>query len=99
MPRLGFDASCYQVIIEAKDVCMTRIAKPVYLIVALALSTATVAAQDKGHSGTKDDQEACTPDVHRLCEDAIPDEGRIVACLKTNLKLLSPKCRKVITRD
>ena len=99
MPRLGFDASCYQVIIEAKDVCMTRIAKPVYLIVALALSTATVAAQGKGHSGTKDDQEACTPDVHRLCEDAIPDEGRIVACLKTNLKLLSPKCRKVITRD
>ncbi len=75
---------------------MTRLAKPVYLIVALALSTVNVAAEKGGHNGTKDEQEACTPDVHKFCEDAIPDEGRIVACLKANLKLLSPQCRKVI---
>ena len=75
---------------------MTRIAKPVYLIVALTLSTANVAAQQSGHSGTKDEQEACTPDVYKFCEAAIPDEDRIVACLKANLKLLSPQCRKVI---
>jgi hypothetical protein len=75
---------------------MTRIAKPVYLIVALALSAANVAAQQSGHSGTKDEQEACTPDVYKFCEAAIPDEDRIVACLKANLKLLSPQCRKVI---
>ena len=75
---------------------MIRIAKPVYLIVALTLSTAAVTAQEGGHSGTKDEQEACTPDVYKFCEAAIPDEGRIVACLKANLKLLSPQCRKVI---
>lgn len=75
---------------------MTRIAKPVCLIVALALSTANVAAQQGGHSGTKDQQEACTPDVYKFCEAAIPDEERIVACLKANIKLLSPQCRKVI---
>ena len=73
---------------------MTRIA--VYLIVALTLSTANVAAQESGHKGTKDEQEACTPDVYKFCEAAIPDEERIVACLKANLKLLSPNCRKVI---
>lgn len=75
---------------------MTRIAKPVYLIVALTLSTTNVTAQQSGHSGTKDEQEACTPDVHKFCEAAIPDEERIVACLKANIKLLSPQCRKVI---
>ena len=73
---------------------MTRIA--VYLVVAFTLSTANVAAQESGHKGTKDEQEACTPDVYKFCEAAIPDEGRIVACLKANLTLLSPKCRKVI---
>jgi Cysteine rich repeat len=78
---------------------MTRIAKPVSLIVALTLSIATVAAQEGGHRGTKNEQDACTPDVYKFCEAAIPDEGRIVACLKANLKLLSPMCRKVIARD
>ena len=75
---------------------MTRIAKPVCLIVALILSTASVAAQQGKHNGTKAEQDACEPDVHKFCENAIPDEGRIVACLKANLKLLSPQCRKVI---
>jgi hypothetical protein len=73
---------------------MTRIA--VYLIVALTFSTASVTAQEGGHKGTKDEQEACTPDVYKFCEAAIPDEDRIVACLKANLKVLSPQCRKVI---
>jgi hypothetical protein len=75
---------------------MTRIAKPVYLLVALILSTANVAAQQGAHGGTKAEQDACEPDVHKFCEAAIPDEGRIVACLKANLKLLTPQCRKVI---
>jgi hypothetical protein len=76
---------------------MTRTAIPVYLIAALALSTASVAAQQSGHSGTQSEQEACTPDVYKFCEAAIPDEGRIVACLKAKLKQLSPQCRKVIS--
>lgn len=37
------------------------------------------------------------PDVYKFCEAAIPDEGRIVACLKAKLKQLSPQCRKVIS--
>ena len=82
--------------IEAKDLCMPCVKKPIYLVIALVLSTASVAAQQGGHRGTKAEQEACTPDVYKFCSAAIPDEARIVACLKANLKLLSPQCRKVI---
>jgi hypothetical protein len=48
------------------------------------------------HSGTAEEQAACTPDVLTLCLFEIPDEGRIVACLNRNLDHLSPACRTVI---
>ena len=44
------------------------------------------------------DREACTPEVHRLCGQYIPDRERIIACLKHNMKLLVPACRKVMSR-
>ena len=42
------------------------------------------------------DQEACTPDVFRLCSAAIPGEDAIVACLNSKVAQLSPQCRAVI---
>lgn len=48
------------------------------------------------HSGTADEQAACTPDVLSLCFWEIPNEDRIVACLNKNIKKLSPACRNVI---
>lgn len=42
------------------------------------------------------DQEACTPDVFRLCAAAIPGEDAIVSCLSNNAAQLSPACRAVI---
>lgn len=48
------------------------------------------------HSGTAEEQSACTPDVLSLCFWDIPSEDRIVACLNRNIKKLSPACRKVI---
>jgi hypothetical protein len=48
------------------------------------------------HSGTKDEQEACTPDVFRLCSAQIPSEERIVACLNKNMSRLSPACKAVM---
>ncbi|MFZ1110446.1 MAG: cysteine rich repeat-containing protein [Rhodomicrobium sp.] len=65
--------------------------------VALAFFGASAYAIAQGsHSGTKEEQEACEPDVYRLCSDHIPDEDKIVACLRQNKKKLSPACRKVI---
>src|ERR1700760_3729441 len=47
------------------------------------------------YRGTMDQQMACTPDVWRLCGEAIPDVDRIVACLRANAPQLSPSCRAV----
>lgn len=51
------------------------------------------------HSGTADEQQACTPDVFRLCSAQIPSETRIVACLNKNMAKLSPACRDVMKGD
>jgi hypothetical protein len=51
------------------------------------------------HSGTADEQQACTPDVFRLCSAQIPSETRIVACLNKNMAKLSPACRAVMRGD
>lgn len=65
---------------------------------ALALSAAGAGAAERGqHSGTPDEQAACTPDVFRLCAAQIPSESRIVACLKAKKARLSPACRKVFS--
>jgi hypothetical protein len=48
------------------------------------------------HSGTAEEQAACTPDVFRLCFFEIPNEERIVACLNSKLSQLSPACHDVM---
>jgi hypothetical protein len=47
------------------------------------------------HRGTMEQQLACTPDVFRLCGSEIPDENRIVACLRLNTAQLGDACRAV----
>lgn len=42
-------------------------------------------------------EQACTPDVMRLCSDFIPDRKEITACLIKKRRLLSPDCRTVMT--
>lgn len=39
-----------------------------------------------------DAADRCTPDVMRLCSEFIPDADRIVACLKSKRKQVSPSC-------
>ena len=50
-----------------------------------ALAQATMAQQD-----------ACRPDVFRLCGSYIPDVGQIVACLRGNEARLSEACHHVM---
>ena len=47
---------------------------------------------------TEQDREACTPEVHRLCGQYIPDREAIIGCLKRNMRNLNPACRKVMSR-
>ena len=40
-------------------------------------------------------EQACYDDATKLCNDAIPDEAKITACMTLNKAKLSPDCRKV----
>lgn len=76
----------------------SKILIPNLLVVCVAGALITFAPTHAAfaHSGTAEEQSACTPDVLSLCFWDIPSEDRIVACLNRNIKKLSPACRKVI---
>lgn len=77
---------------------MLRILATAAVIAALSGGAFSVQAQTK-QSGSAAEREACTPDVYKICEAAIPDEKRIVECLKKNRKLLSKACERVLFDD
>ena len=47
---------------------------------------------------TQADVDACTPDVMRICLNAIPDASRVTQCLMQNKPQLSPACTSVFNR-
>ena len=47
---------------------------------------------------TQEEADACTPDVFRLCQEAIPDVGRITTCMTAKHRQLSPACMTVFNR-
>jgi hypothetical protein len=49
--------------------------------------------------GTMQQQNACRPDVFRLCGSYIPNVGEIVACPRGNEARLSEPCHEVIFPD
>jgi len=42
--------------------------------------------------GTPEQQNACMGDAFKFCGDYIPDATKIEACLRTNVKNISPEC-------
>ena len=65
----------------------------------LALTLLCVAASTGAlaHSGTDQEEKACTRDVQRICRNLM-DQGdlTILACLEENRPKLSPACRQVL---
>ena len=49
--------------------------------------------------GTMQQQNACRPDVFRLCGSYIPNVGEIIACLRGNKSRLSEPCHEVMFPD
>jgi hypothetical protein len=47
---------------------------------------------------TNEQVTACTPDVMRLCADAIPDQGRITKCMIQKKKQISTACMMVFKK-
>jgi hypothetical protein len=74
--------------------------KSLWLALCLAVSFVMPnPTQAQEHRGTFEQQLACTPDVFRLCNAEIPDENRIVACLRLNTALLGDSCRAVFEAE
>jgi hypothetical protein len=61
------------------------------LVCAVGLATAPASAQ-----GTPEQQQACTPDVMRLCSAFVPDIPKITGCMNRNWKSVSPACRAAL---
>ena len=66
------------------------------LFIALFLMCVPVSS-GLAHSGTDQDEKACSRDVQRFCRKLI-DQGdlTILACLKENRPKLSPVCHSVL---
>lgn len=47
---------------------------------------------------TQDEQQACENDAFKFCQDAIPDEDRVYACLHKHRHEISPTCRKALVK-
>jgi len=63
---------------------------PVTAALAFVLLCAPAQAQSDAEQAG---QQACGNDVFAMCGDAIPDRGRIEACLRRNFNRVSPTCR------
>ncbi len=67
------------------------------VFLALTMLFVPVSTGALAHSGTEQDEKACTRDVQRLCRKLM-DQGdfTILACLKENRPKLTASCRQVL---
>ncbi len=60
----------------------------------LAATLMAICGATSGASAyTAEQEQACTGDAFRVCGSAIPDVGRVTACMIANQSQLSPGCR------
>ena len=66
-------------------------------LLTLFLLSVPVPISALAHSGTDQDEKACTPDVQRFCRPVI-DQGdfTILACLQQNRPKITPACDQVL---
>ena len=57
------------------------------LSLVLALSTPVFA------QGTEEQHEACQADAYKWCPHEVPDADAVAACLRKNMKWISPTCQ------
>jgi hypothetical protein len=69
-------------------------------LIAIAVVAASIGGSGAAVAqGTMQQQNACEPDVFRLCGNYIPNVGEIVACLRGNEARLSQPCHQVMFSD
>jgi hypothetical protein len=60
------------------------------------LTVLIVAGTKPAAAQASDAAERCTPDVMKLCNEFVPEQDRIVACLKAKRAQLSSECRSAL---
>lgn len=68
------------------------------LSAALLLASLLAAGPASAQARNPEAEAACTPDVMRLCSQFIPEQRRIVACLRAKRQQLGSECRRFMTR-
>lgn len=71
---------------RAGDMLAKRLRHSLRVVLLLSMAATTATAQQV----TSNDEDACKPDVFRVCSAFIPDVERITACLKQNVGSLIP---------
>ena len=69
-------------------ISIKRTLRHAILVAAAALLAASAAAQ-----GTAEQRSACMGDAFEFCGSEIPDATKVEACLRKNLKKISPACQ------
>jgi hypothetical protein len=65
------------------------------LSLALTLLVANAPFALAQHSGTSQEQRACSRDAQRFCRKDLGNDGAVQACLQQNRSRLSRSCKKV----
>ncbi len=78
------------------DMGAGRTARAAALPRSILLLALVALASTRGYAASQQDEDACRPEVFRLCTSAIPNEEAIVACLNAHLTDLAAACRAVI---
>ena len=65
--------------------------------IAIAISVLSLNLSRSAYAQTPEQQQACQFDAQTYCQEAIPDHNRVAACLRRNIRMISPACRQVLS--
>ncbi len=69
---------------------------PLKRILPFAAALMFVFVSNHAIAQSQSDQQSCEGDVYNLCGEAIPDQDKIVACLRKKWSKVSKECRHVM---
>jgi hypothetical protein len=67
-------------------------------VIAFAFFLSLASFAGSASAATAEEQAACQDDAFKFCNDAIPDEEKVKACLIHNMRRLTPACRAMFSR-
>jgi hypothetical protein len=83
---------------EPKTILRTRTIRQTGLVLAFAVSVATLSSTSS-FAFSSEAQQMCTGDAFRLCSSEIPNIPKITACMFKNRANQSAGCRTVMDRE